>query len=205
MNKQELRNKAKDIRKALNIEKISHDICTKIRKMDIYKSAQNVMIFYPMKYEISLLELLEDEKNFYLPKIFNPTGCHSKAKFNEILRCAQNDVLVEESHKNLFVCPYSKNLKKSELGIYEPCSNPVNPEILDLIFVPALMVDEDNYRLGYGGGFYDRFLAQYNNIKTIVPIAKELIIEKLPQDKWDIRTNYIINEKEEPEGSPDLG
>ena len=46
----------------------------------------------------------------------------------------------------------------SNFGIKEPCSEPVAPDILDLIIVPALMVDKNGYRLGYGGGFYDRFL-----------------------------------------------
>ena len=163
--KSELRIKAKDIRKILDIEKISHDICTEIRKLDIYKSAKNVMIFYPMKYEISLLELLEDKKLFFLPKINN---------------------------ENLVACPYDKNLQKSQMGIFEPCTNPINPTILDLIFVPALMVDKENYRLGYGGGFYDRFLSQYPNIKTIVPILKDLVVEKLPHDKWDVKIDNIF-------------
>lgn len=165
MEKSELRRKAKDIRKTLDIEEISIKICEKIRHFETYKKAQNVMIFYPMKYEISLLELLEDKKNFYFPKV----QCES-----------------------LCVCPYSSNLKKSELNIYEPCTEPVNPEILDLIFVPALMVDRERYRLGYGGGFYDRFLSKYPNIKTIVPIAKELVIEKLPHDEFDIKVDFII-------------
>lgn len=165
MDKANLRIKAKNIRKTLDIESISREICKKIRNHDIYKSSKNVMIFYPMKYEINLLGLLGDNKNFYFPKV----------------QC-----------KDLCVCPYSPNLKKSELNIYEPCTEPVNPEILDLIFVPALMVDKEKYRLGYGGGFYDRFLSKYPEIKTIVPVAKEFIIEKLPHDNFDIKADDII-------------
>lgn len=159
-----LRAKAKEIRKNLDLEKISKEICKIIRKNNFYKESKNIMIFYPLKYEINLLDLLKDNKNFYLPKVNN---------------------------EDILICPYDKNLVKSELNIYEPCTNPVDSNILDLIFVPALMVDKENYRLGYGGGFYDRFL-KTAKAHTIVPIAKELIVEKLPHEKFDIKINETI-------------
>ena len=102
------------------------------------------MLFYPTQYELDFRELLNDNKSFYLPKV---------------------------SGKNLLVCPLTKQLKKSELNIYEPCSEPVDPKILDLVIVPALMADKNGYRLGYGGGFYDRFLPECNNAfkMSVVP------------------------------------
>lgn len=162
-----LRTKAKDIRKTLDISNISKNIVNKIRNLDCYKSAKNIMIFYPMKYEINLLDLLNDDKSFYLPKV---------------------------EGKDLLVCPYSKNLKKSEFNVFEPDTEPVNPKTLDLIIVPALMVDKNGYRLGYGGGFYDRFLSKYPDIKTIVPIAKELVFDDISRDNWDIKIKYIITQ-----------
>ena len=196
MDKADFRINAKNIRKSLDIKAISHKICEKIRNHNIYKTSQNVMIFYPLKYEIDLLELLEDDKNFYLPKVLNQrVCCHSEAENYMRSFASLKMTEAEESHKNfnqLLVCPYSSDLKKSDLNIYEPCTEPVNPEILDLIFVPALMVDKENYRLGYGGGFYDRFLAKYPNIKTITPIAKELIVENLPHDEFDKKVDEII-------------
>ena len=74
----------------------------------------------------------------------------------------------------------------------EPCTEPVEANILDLIIVPALMLDFKNYRLGYGGGFYDRFLAQNSNITTVSLIPVELFTESLPHDEFDIAVNHKI-------------
>ena len=163
--KQELRKQSKEIRKKLDIKSISKILVQKIRNLQEYKSAQNVMIFYPLKYEIDLLELVNDNKNFYLPKV---------------------------KDDNLVVCPYCDDLEKSDLNIFEPCSTPCNPEILDLIFTPALMADKEGYRLGYGKGYYDRFLKQYPNIKTILPIPKDLVADELPKDDFDVKVWKVI-------------
>ena len=165
-NKTELRTKIKADRQLLNIEEKSNIIVEKIRKNNNYISAKHVMLFYPMKYELNLLDLLEDEKVFYFPKV---------------------------SQTDLVVCPNNNNFEKSKLNIMEPCSNPINPELLDLIIVPALAVDKYNYRLGYGGGFYDRFLAKYPNIKTLTPIFKEFIFDEIPHNNYDIKIDFIIS------------
>lgn len=162
-----LRAKAKDIRKTLDIPNISSLAVERIRQTKEYKAALNVLIFYPLKYEINLLELLEDNKNFYLPKV---------------------------AGKDMFACPFKKGdaLVKSNFNINEPCSNPVDSSLIDLAVLPALMADKDGVRLGYGGGFYDRFLSQNPNIKTILPIPKELYIDKLPHEEFDIKSDIII-------------
>lgn len=163
----DLRNIAKEIRKTLDIDVISCEAAAKIRELEVYKNARNVLIFYPMKYEINVLELLNDDKNFYLPRVCD---------------------------KLLSVCPFKKGDKliKSDFNVCEPCSNAIPPETLDLIIVPALMADKNNYRLGYGGGFYDRFLAEYPEIPTILPIAKKLCIEDLPHENFDVKIDEII-------------
>ncbi len=166
--KTDLRIRAKALRKGLDISAISSNIVKEIRKQQYYINAKNVLLFYPMNYEIDLRDLLNDDKNFYLPKV---------------------------NQDKLYVCPFKKGdkLEQSDFKVEEPCSNPVSPKILDLVFVPALAVDYDNYRLGYGGGFYDRFLAEYNNFVSVTPIAKELCVEKLPRESFDIKTDYILS------------
>ena len=166
IDKNELRIKAKNIRKNLPMKEISAQLATLIKQNELYRNAKNIMLFYPTQFEVDLIELLNDNKNFYLPKVDN---------------------------EKLLVCPYCENLKKSSYGIYEPCSNPVNAKILDFVIVPALMCDKNGYRLGYAGGFYDRFILKYGkNFTTICPIPKELFAENLPIDKFDQKIDFII-------------
>ena len=125
------------------------------------------MIFYPKQYEIDLRPLLSDNKNFYLPRVHE---------------------------KSLEVCSYKIGdpLKISDFGVSEPTTPEESPKILDLIIVPALMTDKNGYRLGYGGGFYDRFLSANSNLKTICALPKELIVEALPCDDNDIKVDVVI-------------
>lgn len=164
-NKTDYRIYAKNLRTRLNVEEQSLILVEKIRMLKKYIEAKNVMLFYPLKYEINLLELLNDDKNFYLPKVFN---------------------------KDLLVCPYTDELIKSKFNIMEPCSNSVDPKILDLIIVPALMADKNGYRLGYGGGFYDRFLSSCC-VTTVSVVPKELLINNLPHDNFDVKIDFILS------------
>lgn len=164
-NKSDLRIIAKTKRKVLDIKNISSKLCNLLRQKDYYINAQNILLFYPLKYEIDTLELLNDNKNFYFPKVLG---------------------------KELLICPYSGEFKKSDLNIMEPCSAPVAPAILDLIIVPALMIDVQNYRLGYGGGFYDRLLAENPDITTVSLLPREFFITELPHDKFDVPVKHTI-------------
>lgn len=170
-NKSEFRIKAKNIRKTLDIENISKNIIDKIATLEIYKSAKNIMIYCPLEQEIDLLELAKDkDKTFYLPRM---------------------------NGENLECCTYfcGDNLSCAKFNVKEPLTEAVNPIILDLVFVPALMVDKNNFRLGYGKGFYDRFLEGLNkNTKTIVAIAKELVVENLPTEPHDKKVDIVITQ-----------
>ena len=167
MKKKELRITAKEIRKSLDIATVSKNIVAKILELDIYKSAKNVMIFYPLKDEIDLLKLAEDNhKNFYLPRVNG-----------EKLEC----------------CPLKGGLKQGRFGIMEPVSECVICPNLDIIFVPALAVDNEGNRLGYGGGFYDRFLKDIKTTK-IVPISKSLVFDNIPTEDFDIKIDMIITD-----------
>ena len=165
--KQNLRSWVKEERKKLNIEKLSQILVKKLQTTEEYKLAKNIMIYYPKEYEINLLGLLEDEsKNFYLPKINN---------------------------KDLLCCQYFKNAELCEscFKTKEPLTEPQDKFILDLVIVPALAVDRNNYRLGYGGGFYDRFLKDLDVYKVVCVPKRFFVITTYPEHH-DIKVDKII-------------
>ena len=143
------------------------------------KKIKNKIIggYYPYNYEIDILDVLSklEKKNYHisLPK-------------------------VEKNSKMSF---YSWSLKEplsiNNYGIPEPISKKkVHPEIL---LIPLVGFDNKLNRLGYGGGFYDRYLAKLKNSKKILKIGVGFSIQevsKIPTNQYDIRLDNIITEKE---------
>ena len=67
---------------------------------------------------------------------------------------------------------------------------------IDLLIVPGLMFDYRGYRLGFGGGFYDRYLTEPHHVATSVSLASQFqLVEKLPIDNYDIPVDYIVTEE----------
>ncbi|AAQ00193.1 MULTISPECIES: 5-formyltetrahydrofolate cyclo-ligase [Prochlorococcus] len=91
-------------------------------------------------------------------------------------------------------------LSKDEYGIPAPLSQPpLSPSKLKLLLVPALAVDNNGIRLGYGEGCFDRLRlkAIWQKIPAFVVLPKACIAQSLlPKDEWDIPFNGWINEKE---------
>ena len=170
-NKAVLRTRCKNIRSQLDISVLSQRICNNVKKWVIYENSKNILIFYPICFEISLLELLADnDRNFYFP-------------------CVVKD--------DLYVAKYDKNIgfADGKFGIKEPLTPRLtNADFIDLALIPALAVDKKGYRLGYGKGFYDRFLAKYTKIVKAVPICENLVFDDIPSEKHDIKTDYVITE-----------
>lgn len=80
-------------------------------------------------------------------------------------------------------------------GILEPdiTKKDVGDEV-DLIILPGLAFDKRGYRIGYGGGFYDRFLQRYNNVKRVSLCYNFQIIENIPEEDFDEAIDIIITE-----------
>lgn len=167
MEKQQLRNISKEIRSKLNIKSLSQKLVKKLSETNEYKNAKNIMIYYPLPNEINLLALLKDNtKKFFLPKI---------------------------DGQNLLCCPYKEGDKTclSCFKTCEPISEPCSKNLIDLVIIPALAVDKNNYRLGYGGGFYDRFLNDFTGLK-IVCLPQELVFDTVYPESHDIKADIIL-------------
>ena len=81
-------------------------------------------------------------------------------------------------------------------GIMEPDADApeILPDELDLAIIPCVSCAQDGRRLGYGGGFYDRFLAQYKGL-SIMLCRTAHMREDIPTDRYDINVHTIITEK----------
>jgi 5-formyltetrahydrofolate cyclo-ligase len=83
-------------------------------------------------------------------------------------------------------------------GLYEPIeelTREMQPELIDLLIVPGLGFTKEGYRLGFGGGYYDRFLTNYKG-KTISLAFDTQIVAKLPIEKHDQSVSKIITNNE---------
>jgi 5-formyltetrahydrofolate cyclo-ligase len=81
--------------------------------------------------------------------------------------------------------------KSSELGFLQPIGEIVEPEELDLIIAPALSVDNFGNRLGRGGGFFDRYLEQFDGPVAGVVYDSELV-PQLPSEAHDKPVHYVV-------------
>ena len=86
-------------------------------------------------------------------------------------------------------------LKVNSMGIPEPESKKI--VYPDLILVPLVGFDKSKFRLGYGGGYYDRYIEKINNFKKFKTIGLSFSfqeIKKLPVNKFDKKLDFIITE-----------
>ena len=92
---------------------------------------------------------------------------------------------------------FKEPLKINKLGIPEPI-NSLNRVIPDLIFVPLVGYDKNLNRLGYGGGFYDRYFEKNSQLKKIIKIGLAFSfqkIKKLPINRFDKKIDRVITDK----------
>ena len=178
MIKSNLRNKILKVRK--NNSKKSIKINPSNIYSYLYKKNCNLKIvggYYPTNYEIDDLEIL----NYF----FNKGSTISLPKIEK------------KNHMQFYKWFKKYPLLINKYGIPEPKgTNRVYPDIL---FVPLVAFDKELNRLGYGGGFYDRYIEKISKIKKIVKVGLAFSFQKLktiPSDKHDKKLDIIITEKD---------
>ena len=146
-------------------------------KLNFKKENLKLALYYPSGFEINILKLIENKyminKNILLP------------------------VIEENNRMSFFSWKKNNVLLVNKYGILEPIKNKF--KIPNLILVPILAFDRNKYRLGYGKGFYDRYLNKYlkkfSNILTIGVAFSFQKYHKLPIEKKDVKLDYILTEK----------
>tara|TARA_B100000700_G_scaffold261756_1_gene297873 strand:- start:218 stop:763 length:546 start_codon:yes stop_codon:yes gene_type:complete len=177
VNKSKLRSKILKLRKKNSDKQIRlypEKIFQIFKKHNI--NFKNIGGYYPCNYEIDDLEVL----NFLRNK-----------KANISL-----PIIRENNQMDFFEWTNRDPLKINNYGIAEPIlAKKVYP---DIIFIPLVAYDDDLNRLGYGGGFYDRYLEKIEKIKKILKIGLGFSYQKLkkiPTNKYDKKLDLIITEK----------
>lgn len=86
-------------------------------------------------------------------------------------------------------------LEKGSYGIMEPCASCPQAEETDAVLVmPGVAFDRENHRIGYGGGFYDRYLERENSHYKIALAYEFQIFEHIPYEEHDICPDVVLSE-----------
>jgi 5-formyltetrahydrofolate cyclo-ligase len=90
------------------------------------------------------------------------------------------------------------HLVEGSYGIPEPSRDegrPVEPEMIDAVVVPGVAFDVRGYRIGYGAGYYDRFLPSCSRA-IFIGLAFEIqVVDRIPNDEWDMPLHMVITEE----------
>lgn len=177
MTKQEERRRLRAVRDALpDRERKSERICTLAAGCEEFRQAEIILTYLPFGSEVDTSFLnkivLDGGKRLFAPVCTDRLG-----------------------HMEFYPVVNFDSLVKNSFGIPEP---PVTGQCLEdfsdaVCILPALGFDRQNYRLGYGGGYYDRFLSVHNTF-TIGLCFKECLCENLPHDENDIPASIIITD-----------
>lgn len=181
--KRELRGIFKEKRKSMRESEkaiLDKEICDNILKSVSYKYADVLLVFSPTEKEVNIKEVIKkawtDGKKTVFPK------CESKGIMN------------------FYVVETDEDLKKGSYGIYEPDTEKCKPFEAEnakhpLCITPCLCASTDGKRLGYGGGYYDRFLSKFCGISMSV-VYGEFLCDDIPFDKrYDKKTDIVVTEK----------
>lgn len=180
--KSNLRQQAKEFRLGLNkemVERSSTLACELIISTNEFMQAKTILIYYPIKNEISPLPLI--------------AVAHKMGKSVAFPVCNNtNHSLIFKKANGV------ADLSKTSFGLYEPkeeCQEIVEIDESTICIVPALAFSKGGHRLGYGKGYYDRFLKNFIG-KTIGLSYSALLLENIPNEEHDIPLDIIITESE---------
>ncbi|MDO5015509.1 MAG: 5-formyltetrahydrofolate cyclo-ligase [Eubacteriales bacterium] len=190
MDRQKIHDEKKQLRKTLiqtrsSIPEVlreskSHKIVDQILASEAYKKAEIIFCFYPIGDELRVDYLFDqalvDNKRIAFP------------------------VCLSRGHMESFIPQDMHDMEKDSFGIPSPDpeqDQKIEPYDLDLVIVPLLGFDRRRYRIGYGAGFYDRYLPRVSDQANIIGVAfSEQEVPKIPHDQYDFVLPAILTDKE---------
>jgi len=184
MTKNELRKKYNELRNRLSEEEVmnkSRKIIDALIRSAWYKNSSVIMTYVGFHKEVDtkgfIRYALADGKRIAVP----------------ITDKEQRTLIVSE------IKDLDNELEISTFGILEPKKEyirVIKDETIDLIIVPGLVFDLQGYRIGYGGGYYDRFLQRLkHNVLTVGMAFDFQLVESLPYEAFDRNVDHIITDE----------
>lgn len=173
MDKKELRKKYTKVRADVE-DKEGKDrlIRENLRQLDIYKKAKSVFVFISYKSEVDtrgiIEDILADGKKLLVPLV----------KGSEMIAVEVKGI---------------DDLEPNKMGILEPKSGDEVTDV-DLTITPGLAFDKAGYRLGYGGGYYDKFFAKVDTIRMGIGYSDQYV-ESLVHEDYDKPLEYLLTEE----------
>ena len=154
-------------------EQANLKICQFLEEWEKFRISETILTYMPMHSEVDLRPLVAgySSKRWAIPRIL-PKG-------QMIFQLYDPSALV--------LHPY---------GMWEPHPDCLimTPEEIQLTLVPGLAFDHQGWRLGYGGGFYDRFLSNFAG-KFVGITYEKLVLDHIPHNTYDIPMQFLVTEK----------
>jgi len=158
-----------------NYQKLELDFFSLKKKINISKN-HKIGAYYPVNYEINCLNLFDQFK-----------------KNNNLISLP---VIKKNYSMDFYEWDFDQPLNINHMGIPEPYPN--KRVIPDILLVPLVAFDKRKFRLGYGGGYYDRYIDKISKTKKIFTVGLAFAsqeVKKLPIDLYDKKLDLIFTEK----------
>ncbi|OEU68583.1 MAG: 5-formyltetrahydrofolate cyclo-ligase [Desulfovibrio sp. S3730MH75] len=168
---------------AADVKDMSGAIVSCVQSLAKWQDAQEVLLYWPIKNEVDVRPLLRDAWD-QGKKLFMP--------------CCRRD---EPGIMDFGVVRAEEDLLHGSFGIKEPCRSRCEfPDAVwpDIIIIPGVGFDNKGYRIGFGGGYYDRFLArpQKAGFLAVGVCYSFQIIDEIIAEDWDKPVHSICTDKE---------
>lgn len=175
MDKSALRKEIREKKRAMTpaqIEEASRNLTQQFFATSYYREAKTLYGYLPYNQEVRtepiLLQALKDGKKVAVPKVYGDTM------------------------RFLYIEDFSK-IEKGYAGIPEPIADePVAQDEMALVLMPGLAFDKEGHRIGYGGGFYDKFLWEEPNHPTVALCYAFQMLPSLETEEFDVPVDLVL-------------
>lgn len=158
----------------------SASVCGRLVKCDAFARATTVMLYMPMRSEIDILPVALEA--FRLGKSVCVPRVESGRKAMHAIATSTFD---------------DESMGPDELGVRTPKSGTqLPPEAIDLVVVPGVAFDTRGFRLGRGGGYYDRFLARLARHTATIGVCFDFqFVDTIPTETTDVAVQSIVSDR----------